>query len=662
MKMNNLFFLSRNPLDSMPCKIGIPALLSVIGVPLGNLSSLERLDLSSNFLGGHIPPQLGRLSRLRELSLESENSLRGTIPSSLGLLSRLRELLLDNNHLEGTIPSSLSNCQNLVKLSLWINRLTGLVPPQLGQLTKLWSLDLGGNELSGTIPSSLSNISTLTYLYFDSNHLSGNIPASLGKSWRLEWLDLSNNKLRGKIPPEVTGLQNLIHFNLSVNMLEGRLPPEVGKMIHVQRSTLRRDFYKSYGYIFYGKSSSLQPANYAKLLFFLFLTNFFFIDEGPRIYVKHSKWRLILGISLGVAFLSITAVMLITIHLLRKSERNNLDLRVYMDSIDSRPASVENFLQGYAGGPSRYSYRQIRKYTNNFRDKLGQGGFGQVFKGKLPNGSLVAVKLLDQSRQSEQQFLNEVATIGRIHHLHLVRLLGYCFQKSKSALVYEYMINGSLEKYIHGSQDTHPDHVLDWKQLYSIAIGTARGIAYLHEDCANRILHCDIKPHNVLLDANYSPRVADFGLAKLRKREESHMSITTARGTPGYAAPRDVMVGGRKNMDVGGSRSSQIYFTEWAFKQAEKSEFGNRRMRSEAHVSGMNVEVLEAEDENIAKKITLIGLSCIHYDSSHRPSMVKVIQMLEESVQVTIPSFPFPPAYVPARPASISSESSSYSS
>eukprot|EP01018_Ginkgo_biloba_P026590 Gb_23441 [translate_table: standard] len=393
---------------------------------------------------------------------------------------------------------------------------------------------------------------------------------------------------------------------------------------------------------------------------------------------RHYMWILI-GISLGVAFLSITVL---TIHLwrkLRKSERNNLDLRMYMDSIDSRSASVENFLQGYASGPTRYSYRQIRKYTYNFRDKLGQGGFGQVFKGKLPNGSLVAVKLLDESRQSEQQFLNEVATIGRIHHLHLVRLLGYCFQKSKRALVYEYMINGSLEKYIHGSQEAHPDHVLDWKQLFSIAIGTARGIAYLHEECANRILHCDIKPHNVLLDANYSPRVADFGLAKLGKREDSHMSIAAARGTPGYAAPEmwsrnhgpvtdksDVygfgmllleMVGGRKNMDVGVSRSSQFYFPEWAFKQAEKGEFGNLTMRSK--VGGINMELLEAEDEIIVKKLTLIGLTCIHYDSSHRPSMVKVIQMLEGSVQVTTPSFPFP-VHVP--PATLSGEASSYSS
>eukprot|EP01018_Ginkgo_biloba_P014290 Gb_18742 [translate_table: standard] len=381
--------------------------------------------------------------------------------------------------------------------------------------------------------------------------------------------------------------------------------------------------------------------------------------SGPRnplkpikvsdIHSKHSKWSsliIILGISLGVVLLSITLVAIFFLRELRKSQRNYLDLRLYMDSMDSRPVSVENFLQGYASGPTRYSYRQIRKYTNNFTDKLGQGGFGQVFRGKLPNGSLVAVKLLDISRQSaEQQFLNEVATIGRIHHFHLVRLLGYCFQKSKRALVYEYMINGSLEKYIHGSQDTHPNHALDWKQLYSIAIGTARGIAYLHEECANRILHCDIKPHNVLLDANYSPRVSDFGLAKLGKREESHI----------YGMLLLEMVGGRKNLDVGGNRSSQFYFPKWAFTQIEKGEFGRLRMPSEV-VGGIN----GADDENIAKKLALIGLSCIHYDSSHRPSMVKVIQMLEGSVQVTTPSLPFP-AYVPTPPASLPGESSSYS-
>eukprot|EP01018_Ginkgo_biloba_P017292 Gb_03125 [translate_table: standard] len=483
---------------------------------------------------------------------------------------------------------TLGRLQKMEKLFFDANKLEGTIPGEIGHLTGLGLLALNNNMLSGRFPRVFSNLKQLRDLYLHSNHLSGHIPASLGLSWRLEVLDLSDNKLRGKIPPEVAALQNVLFLNLSGNMLEGPLPPEVGKMEHVQAIDISKNRLSGQIPATIESCSDLQSLNLSwntvqgpipnslaqlknlkdvdlsynnlscsiptflekiVMLRHLNLSVNNFSGERPRAGVFTNltvtsfmgnpglcgQWLNMhncSGISLGVAFLSITAVMLFTIHLwrkLRKSERNNLDLRMYMDTVDSRPVSVEKFLQGYASGPTRYSSRQIRKHTNNFRNKLGQGGFGQVFKGKLPNGSLVA-----KSRQSERQFLNEVATIGRIHQ---IRLLGYCFQKSKRALAYEYMINGSLEKYIHGSQETHPDHVLDWKQLYSIAIGTARGIAYLHEECANRILHCDIKPHNVLLDASYSPRVADFGLAKLGKREESHMSITGARGTPGYAAP-----------------------------------------------------------------------------------------------------------------------------
>ncbi|KAH9304386.1 hypothetical protein KI387_008790, partial [Taxus chinensis] len=263
----------------------------------------------------------------------------------------------------------------------------------------------------------------------------------------------------------------------------------------------------------------------------------------------------------------------------------------YMDPLDSRPASVENFL--HRGVPIKNSYRQVKRYTNKFADRLGQGGFGTVYKCKLPNESLVAVKVFDKYKHCQNRFMSEVATLGRIHHLHLVRLLGYCFEGSKRALVYEYMVNGSLEKYIYG--DYHIK--LDWRQLYSIAIGTARGITYLRDECISRILHCDIKPHNIL-DANFSPKVADFGLAKLTDREETHVSLTGARGTPGYVAPEvwsrnngsvsdrsDVysygmllleMVGGRKNLDMKATTSSRFFYPDWAFKQVETGEFGRQ--------------------------------------------------------------------------------------
>ncbi|KAH9310205.1 hypothetical protein KI387_038116, partial [Taxus chinensis] len=292
----------------------------------------------------------------------------------------------------------------------------------------------------------------------------------------------------------------------------------------------------------------------------------------------------------------------------------------------------------------------IKRYTNNFAEKLGQRGFGTVLKGKLPNEHLVAIKILDKSKHSQKQFMNEVPTLARIHHIHLVRLLGYCFQGSKRALVYDYMVNGSLEKYIHGDDK----NALDWKQLHKIAMSTTRGISYLHEDCASQILHFDIKPHNVLLDATYCPKVADFGLAKLADREGSHISLTATMGTPGYAALEvwsknlgpvtdrsDVysygmlvmgMVGGRKNFDMQASRESKLYYPEWAFKQVENGEFGRLRKN----------DIGGEEDESIAKMLSLLGLWCIQYNPSHRPAMSKVIKMLEGSIELSVPPLPFP--------------------
>uniref|UniRef100_A0A0D6QR68 Protein kinase domain-containing protein n=1 Tax=Araucaria cunninghamii TaxID=56994 RepID=A0A0D6QR68_ARACU len=364
--------------------------------------------------------------------------------------------------------------------------------------------------------------------------------------------------------------------------------------------------------------------------------------------------KLVFGISIMALMFSVIIYRLINERTKRLREEE--DMRAYMDSTDPRPASMENFLHG--GMPTRYSYAQIKKYTNNFAERLGKGGFGAVYKGKLPTGCLLAVKIIEKSKHSQKQFMNEVATVGTIHHIHLVRLLGFCLEGSKRALVYEYMANGSLEKYIHEEGDgdlRDGKHTMDWKQLYSIAMGTARGIAYLHEECRSRIIHCDIKPHNILLDANFSPKVADFGLAKLADRDESHVSLTAARGTPGYVAPEvwsrnvgpvsdrsDVysygmlvmeMVGKRKNLDLQASKSSQVYYPKWAYKQVEMGEFGRLREGN----------IMDEEDENIVKKLSVVGLWCIQYKPCDRPPMSKVIQLLEGNIEsCCVPPFPFP--------------------
>ncbi|KAK3403989.1 hypothetical protein EUGRSUZ_K00351 [Eucalyptus grandis] len=252
--------------------------------------------------------------------------------------------------------------------------------------------------------------------------------------------------------------------------------------------------------------------------------------------------------------------------------------------------NIEDFLQAQNNFlPIRYSYSNIKKITRNFKHKLGEGGYGSVYKGILKSGNEVAIKILKQSKADGQDFISEVATIGRIHHVNIVQLIGFCFEGSKQALVYDLMSNGSLDKHIFTNEC---DKFLDCKKIYEIALGVARGIEYLHRGCDVQILHFDIKPHNILLNQNFTPKISDFGLAKLYPTNHSTVSLTAARGTLGYMAPElfykniggvsykaDVysfgmllmeMAGRRKNINANVERSSQIYFPLWVYHQVNE--------------------------------------------------------------------------------------------
>ena len=256
--------------------------------------------------------------------------------------------------------------------------------------------------------------------------------------------------------------------------------------------------------------------------------------------------------------------------------------------------TIEEFLQIHKNlQPIKYSYSNIKKITNNFRNKLGQGGFGSVYQGRFRSGRIVAVKVLTMSKSNGQDFINEVATIGRIHHVNVVKLVGFCVQRSKWALIYEFMYNESLDRFIFLKQENNTP--LSWEMLYKIALGVVgHGIEYLHQGCDMQILHFDIKPHNILLDEDFSPKISDFGLAKLYSTDESIVSLTVVRGTLGYIAPElfyktiggishkaDVysfrmllleMVGRRKNVDAIAEHSSQIYFPSWIYDRYGQGE------------------------------------------------------------------------------------------
>ncbi|KAG7980997.1 hypothetical protein I3843_05G210300 [Carya illinoinensis] len=308
--------------------------------------------------------------------------------------------------------------------------------------------------------------------------------------------------------------------------------------------------------------------------------------------------------------------------------------------------AVEEFLQSQNNFmPISYSFSKIKRMTKGFKEKLGEGGYGTVFKGTLRSGCLVAVKKLGQSNTNGQDFINEVATIGRIHHVNVVQLIGYCVHGSKRALVYDFMPKGSLNKYIFSSEESI---FLDNEKTYNIALGVARGIEYLHRGCDMQILHFDIKPHNILLDENFTPKISDFGLAKLYSIEDNTISLTAARGTLGYMAPElfykniggisykvDVysfgmllmeLVGKRKNLNAFVEHSSQIYFPTWVYDQFNDGK-------------DIEIECAAEEDKEIVRKMIIVALWCIQTNPSNRPSMKKVVEMLEGEVEhLQIPS------------------------
>ncbi|XP_015972389.2 LEAF RUST 10 DISEASE-RESISTANCE LOCUS RECEPTOR-LIKE PROTEIN KINASE-like 2.2 [Arachis duranensis] len=311
--------------------------------------------------------------------------------------------------------------------------------------------------------------------------------------------------------------------------------------------------------------------------------------------------------------------------------------------------NIEEFLQGNKLIPIRYSYKEIKQMTRDFKEKLGEGGFGSVYKGKLRSGPFVAIKMLGKAKGNGQDFISEVATIGRIHHANVVRLVGFCVEGSKRALVYEFMSNGSLDKFIFSKVDSVS---LTYQELFEISLGVARGIAYLHEGCDMQILHFDIKPHNILLDENFIPKVSDFGLAKLNPLDNSIVSLKTARGTLGYMAPElfyknigaisykaDVysfgmllmeMASQRRNSNPNAEHSSQFYFPFWIYDQlAQKSD-------------EIKVEILMHEETSeLAKKMFTTALWCIQLKPSDRPSMNKVVEMLEgEAANIEMPPKP----------------------
>ncbi|XP_059290301.1 probable LRR receptor-like serine/threonine-protein kinase At5g45780 isoform X2 [Lycium ferocissimum] len=455
----------------------------------------------------------------------------GITPASMSLLSpkgvnyevaalmSMKNKMRDEYHvLDGWDINSVDPCTwymvgcssegNVVSLEMASMGLSGTLSPSIGNLTYLRTLLLQNNQLSGPIPAEIGKLSELLTLDLSGNQFDGEIPRALGRLIGLSYLRLSRNRLSGQIPKPVAYLSGLSFLDLSFNNLSGPTPKILAKDYSIAGNSFL--------------CSALHMQNCGGVPRPVNETN------SDRKTSNHHRW--VVSVIIGVSCTFILTVMLLVcwVHWYRS-----------------------RFLTGYVqhdyeftiGHLKRFSFRELQVATGNFSSKniLGQGGFGIVYKGYLPNRTVVAVKRLrDPSFTGEVQFQTEVEMIGLAVHRNLLRLYGFCMTSEERLLIYPYMPNGSVADCLRDNGQDKPS--LDWSKRMHIALGAARGLLYLHEQCNPKIIHRDVKAANILLDESFEAVVGDFGLAKLLDCRDSHVT-TAVRGTIGHIAPEYLSTG-----------------------------------------------------------------------------------------------------------------------
>ncbi|KAH7296164.1 hypothetical protein KP509_26G011700 [Ceratopteris richardii] len=488
---------------------------------LGELHRLQGLNLAYNQLSGHIPPALGDLRSIVLMNL-SRNSISGPLPVEFGKLEALQDLDLSWNTLSGRIPTEWTQLNGIIRLNLQGNGLNGdlvFLTHEQPIWQQLGTLNLSHNFLSGYIPDVIGNLSALTALDLHGNDFDGPIPDSLGDISQLQYLDLSQNHLTGPIPLNVCRLE-LNYLDASNNKLVGIIPDV--------QACINGSFGGNVGLCYALVNGECHAQSSVSLL-----------NTGA-----------ILGITIGSS-IAVLCLMLVLVRwkILKQDimvdnfvdEKKKLhhpfepNMLVLARKIQKEPLSIN--IAMFERPLLRLTLADILRITNNFSKAniIGNGGFGTVYKALLPDGRTVAIKKLGPAGlQGNREFLAEMETLGKVKHKNLVPLLGYCSFGDEKLLVYDYMANGSLDIWLRNRADAV--EVLDWAKRFKIASGAARGLAFLHHGFIPHIIHRDIKASNILLDSDFEPKVADFGLARLISACETHISTDIA-GTFGYIPP-----------------------------------------------------------------------------------------------------------------------------
>ncbi|XWS56705.1 hypothetical protein CRYUN_Cryun09bG0108600 [Craigia yunnanensis] len=479
-----------------------------IPAEMGRLHKLQWMDLHNNKLSGEIPPTIGNLTMLLELHLLN-NNLQGTIPTSLGKLRNLRAFDLSRNGLWGTIPETIFHMPRITSIDLSQNHLDGKIPSSICSMKNLIRLDVSNNNFSGEIPLELGNCGNLEILYMEGNFFQGSISASLSSLRGIQVMDLARNNLSSQIPKFLESLA-LIYLNLSFNDFEGEVPVKG----------------------VFGNATRISVVGNTRLCGGIHELQLPKCNTNYNSKKKKNALPFKVIISTSCAFLGIVMVaFLIFCWLKRRREKQS-----------SGPMLKKTLL--------RLSYERLLHATDGFSSTnlIGLGSFGSVYKGVLnQDGLTIAVKVLNLQHQgASKSFLAECKALTNIRHRNLVKIITSCssidFQGNDfKALVYEFMANGSLENWLHPASGREQTEVpnLSFLQRIEIGIDVAIALDYLHHHCQQPILHCDLKPSNILLDSNMTAHVGDFGLAKFLQDHSNptQSSSLGIRGTIGYAAP-----------------------------------------------------------------------------------------------------------------------------
>ncbi|XP_058762504.1 probable LRR receptor-like serine/threonine-protein kinase At3g47570 [Vicia villosa] len=514
--------------------LGVNMISGQIPAELGGLVGLTLLSMVGNQFEGNIPTTFGKFQKMQMLDLNG-NKLSGDIPSSIGNLTQLYKLDLHLNMFEGNIPPSIGNCQKLQYLDLSHNKLRGTIPLEVFNLLSLTNLlDLSHNSLSGSLPREVGMLKNIGKLNVSNNHLSGDIPISIGECISLEYLLLQDNSFNGTIPSSLSSLKGLLYLDLSLNQLSGPIPDVLQNISGLKYLNVSFNLLEGRvptGGVF-RNSTQVGMIGNKKFCGGILQLRLPACPVKDSKHTKHPKFML-LAVIIGVISLLFIISIFITVYWMRKRK-------------PKQPFDLPTVSQ-----LDQISYRELHRGTDGFstNNLIGSGSFGTVYRGNLGSeDNVVAVKVLNLKKKgAHKSFLVECNALKNIRHRNFVKILTCCSSSDYKgqefkALVFDYMKNGSLEQWLHPEilNAEHPT-TLDLSHRLNIIIDVASALHYLHQECEQLVIHCDLKPSNVLLDDDMVAHVSDFGIARLVSviDDTSHKDTSTIgiKGTVGYAPP-----------------------------------------------------------------------------------------------------------------------------